>query len=121
MHRLLVSGVAVLAVLLAGCSTGSSAELKKGWDFMLAADYPAARDHYEGMLTEYPENPYVHLNLGVVYHQLGNLDLVRQHYEAAVTYGEDAAVSRVVEKGEVAPTVTTVADKGRENLKLLGG
>jgi Tfp pilus assembly protein PilF len=111
--------VTILALLLAGCATGTSPELKKGWEFMLAKDYPAARDVYESVLTEYPDNPYAHLNLGVVYQNLGNIDLARQHYEAAVAHGGSAEVSRVVQEGEVIATVTTVADKGRENLLTL--
>lgn len=119
MQGLWLRGVLVSSLLLAGCATGASKELEDGWKLMIDADYAGARDHYEGMLADYPENPYVHLNLGVAYHQLGNVDLARQHYEAAVQYGESAEVTRVVEKGEVAPTTTTVADKGRENLALL--
>ena len=111
--------VMIIALFLAGCSTGPSAELEDGWELMLARDYPGARDHYQGMLAKHPKNPYVHLNLGVAYHQIGNYELARQDYEVAIQYGEDAEVSRVVEQGEVAPIITSVADKGRENLEIL--
>ena len=119
MKRFWVPGALALS-LLAGCTFGGpSAELKKGWELMLIPDYPAARDHYEAMLVEHPENAYAHLNLGVAYHQLGDLDRAREHYQASVQYGEKAVVSQVVEQGAVEATTTTVADKGRQNLALL--
>lgn len=118
-------GAAIIAFLLAGCAgdPGSDAGvgLEQGWGLMLAKEYPAARDHYEGMLVEFPTNPYVHLNLGVAYQRLGNRDLARQHYEAAIAYGAEAEVTRVVKEGEVAPSVTTVADQARDNLLTLSG
>ena len=119
MRRFMARSVTIIALLLAGCASEGSTELKKGWEFLLANNYPAARDVYESMLIEYPENPYAHLNLGVVYQNLGNTDLARQHYEAAIAHGGDAEVTRVVQEGDVVSTVTTVADKGRENLQTL--
>jgi len=120
MQRFISRGIVVAMILLAGCASGASSGLKEGWDLMLAADYAGARDHYEQMLTKYPDNAYVHLNLGVAYHQLGNADLARQEYEAAIKYGQNAPVTRVAEGGSVDAATTTVADKARENLKLLG-
>lgn len=86
---------------------------------MLAKDYSAARDVYEGIIVEHPENPYAHLNLGVAYQYLGKSDLARQHYEAAIANGGNAEVTRVVEEGSVIERVSTVADKARENLLTL--
>jgi len=119
MRRFFARSVTIIALFLAGCATGAGADLKKGWELMLAKDYPAARDVYENMLAEYPDNPYAHLNLGVAYQNLGNTDLARRHYEAAIEFGGAAEVTRVVQKGEVISHVTTVADKGRENLQTL--
>jgi tetratricopeptide (TPR) repeat protein len=119
MQRFIARGVTVLALLLTGCASGPSAELEDGWEFMMAQNYPAARDQYKAILTEYPDNPYAHLNLGVAYQTLGEFDLARQHYEAAIANGGEAEISRVVLDGAVDAQVTTVADKGRENLQTL--
>lgn len=119
MQRFIARGVMVLALLLTGCASGPSAELEDGWEFMMAQNYPAARDQYKAILTEYPDNPYAHLNLGVAYQTLGEYDLARLHYEAAIANGGEAEISRVVLDGAVDEQVTTVADKGRENLQTL--
>jgi tetratricopeptide (TPR) repeat protein len=119
MQRGLLLGAAILALSLTGCATGAGRDLEEGWKFMLAKNYPAARDVYEGMLVEYPDNPYALLNLGVAHQYLGNIDLARQHYEAAIAHGGDAEVTRVVEEGSIIAHVTTVADKARENMATL--
>lgn len=109
-----------LALPLGACApSGADAELKEGWELMVAKDYPAARDHYEAMLTEYPDDPYAHLNLGVAYHQLGELDLAKRHYEAAIAEGGNAEISMVAEEGSVESRPDTVAEVARKNLDTI--
>ncbi len=119
MQKFLARCVTILALSLAGCATGASSELRDAWKLMLVEDYAGARDIYQGVLAEYPNNPYAHLNIGFAYQQLGKIALAREHYEAAIEHGGKAEVTRVVVEGEVVSKVTTVADKGQENLKTL--
>jgi tetratricopeptide (TPR) repeat protein len=119
MKALLAASLMVLAMSLAGCETGASKELKKGWKLILAKDYASARDQYEATLVKYPDNPYALLNLGFVSQQLGDYRSARKNYEAAIIHGGSAEVSRVVEGDNVTPRTTTVADKARENLQTL--
>jgi tetratricopeptide (TPR) repeat protein len=119
MQRFLACCVTILALSLTGCATGASTELRDAWKLMLEEDYAGARDIYQGVLAEYPTNPYAHLNIGFAYQQLGENALAREHYEAAIEHGGKAEVTRVVIEGEVVSKVTTVADKGRENLQTL--
>ena len=119
-QRLVAFGVTIVALVLAGCASGPSTDLAEGWELMLAEDYATARDHYEAMLVEYPENPYAHLNLGVAYQRLGETGPARRHYEAAVEHGGSAEVTRVAEEEGTAPRTTTVAELARQNLQSLG-
>lgn len=122
MRKLTRVGATVFALLIAACaSSGPNAELKEGWELMVARDYPAARDHFEAMLAGYPDNPYVHLNLGVAYHELGQTDLARRHYELAIAEGGTAEISTVSRQGNVEDQPSTVADLARTNLDRLGG
>lgn len=116
----IVPGALALALLLGSCApSGPHGELKEGWELMVAREYAAARDHYEALLAEYPDNPYAHLNLGVAYHQLGEIDLARRNYEAAIAHGGDAEISMVAEQGNVATRPDTVAEQARKNLDLI--
>ena len=58
----------VAGLVLAGCSTQDDA-LDDGWSMIAAQDYGAARAHYQSMLAENPNDPYVNLNLGVAYEE----------------------------------------------------
>lgn len=110
----LISGIA-----LSGCATAEREDLAEAWRYMLAEDYLGARDAYEIILLNDPQNPYAHLNLGFAYQQLGMYDAARPHYESAIEYGGSAEISQVVEEGELKSVASTVADKGRENLATL--
>ena len=121
MKRLITAGLLMTGLLLAGCASGTDLSLKEGWELMVAKEYPAARDHYEAMLEEKPGNPYAHLNLGVAYQHLGERELAREHYEAAIATGGSAEISMVAEQGAVNPQPSTVAEVARENLKSIEG
>ena len=120
MARQSILGVAALVALLGGCAvSGEHAELKEGWELMVANEYAAARDHYEALLVDYPGNPYALLNLGVAYEELGDTGLAREHYEAALANGANAEIAEVAEKGQVATKPTTVAAVAEQNLARL--
>ena len=120
MRSIVTPGIVALGLIFSGCApSGPHADLKEGWELMVAKDYDAARDHYEAMLAEYPGNPYAHLNLGVAYHQLGNPDLAREHYEVAIAEGGNAEISMISEEGNVGSRPTTVAEIARTNLDAL--
>lgn len=120
MTRAGILAFAALAVLLSSCvASEEHVELKRGWELMVANEYADARDHYEAMLVDYPENPYALLNLGVAYQELGDTDLAREHYEAALANGANAEIAEVAEKGQIAAKPTTVADLARQNLASL--
>jgi len=119
MQSIMVRGMAILALLVGGCATGADPAQEKAWEAMVAQDYPAARDRYEAILAENPDDPFAQLNLGVAYHNLGQYELARQHYQAAIDLGGDAQGTRVAAGGEVTTSATTVADKARENLATL--
>ncbi len=71
MRRLAVVGAMMSWLLLSGC-TGQSEALDDGWSMIVAEEYASARAHYQSMLAEDPNNPYVNLNLGVAFEELGD-------------------------------------------------
>lgn len=119
MRRFIALGVTMAALFVAGCASGPSAELRKGWELMVAEDYAAARDQYEAVLVEYPNNPYALLNLGVAYHRLGETERARANYQAAIEHGGNAEVTQVAEETGVDSRTSTVADLARQNLEAL--
>ena len=119
MRQFFSVGVVVVVLFLTGCANGPSSELKQGWELMVAEDYAAAREHYENLLKEHPDNPYALLNLGVAYQRLGDFDNARPNYEAAIEHGSNAQVTRVAETDGVQPRSTTIADLARQNLETL--
>lgn len=119
MRKFMLLGVTIAALTLAGCATGPSAGLAKGWKLMVSQKFPAAVDQYQKVLKKYPDNPYAHLNLGVAYQRLDKTDLARQQYQAAVKYGGSAQVTQVAQEKGVNARTTTVADLARQNLKTL--
>ena len=112
---------ATLLILLTACATNVTEreDLAEAWQQMLNEDYLGARDAYELILLDDPQNPYAHLNLGFAYQQLGIYEAARSHYETAIAVGGDATVTSVVEEGQVSAVATTVADRARENLATL--
>jgi tetratricopeptide (TPR) repeat protein len=106
-------------LLLSGC-TGQSEAMDDGWSMIVAEDYASARGHYQSMLAEDPNNPYVNLNLGIAYENLGDTEMAAKHYQVALAKGKDAGVGKVARDGDIATRETTVAKVAQENLAGLG-
>jgi tetratricopeptide (TPR) repeat protein len=106
-------------LLLSGCS-GQSEGLDDGWSMIVSGDYASARAHYQGMLAEDPNNPYVNLNLGVAFEETGDKEMAAKHYQVAVANGKDAEIQEVAQDENVAPRSTTVEKVAQENLASLG-
>lgn len=106
-------------LLLAGC-TGQGEALEDGWSMITAEDYASARAHYQSMLAEDPNNPYVNLNLGVAYEELGDNQMAAKHYQVAIANGTDTPIEEVAQDGNTAPRLTTVSKVAQENLAGLG-
>ena len=119
MRRHTVLGALVAGLLVAGCS-GQGNEADNGWSMMVAQDYAGARAHYESLLASNPNDPYVNLNLGVAYEELGDKAMAAKHYQVALANGKDSGVSEIAEDGSVAGRRTTVAKVAEENLAGLG-
>ena len=119
MRKFAIVGAMMAGLLLSGCS-GQGEGLDDGWSMIKAEDYAAARAHYQSMLAEDPNNPYVNLNLGVAYEELGDKEMAAKHYQVALANGKDAEIEEVAQDGNTAPRATTVAKVAEENLATLG-
>ena len=119
MRRLAVVSAVVAGLVLAGC-TGSNQGVDDGWSMIVAEDYDSSRAHYQSMLADDPNNPYVNLNLGVSFEETGNNEMAAKHYQVAVANGKNSLVTEVAQDGNAAPRRTTVAKIAEENLACLG-
>jgi tetratricopeptide (TPR) repeat protein len=115
----MIVGAMMTGLLLSGC-TGQGDAYDDGWSMIKSQDYAAARAHYQSMLAEDPNNPYVNLNLGVAYEELGDKELAAKHYQVALANGKDAEIEEVAQDGNSAPRSTTVSKVAEENLATLG-
>ena len=106
-------------LLLSGC-TGQGEGMDNGWSMIVAEDFASAQVQYQRIVTQEPNNPYAHLNLGVAYEELGDNEMAAKHYQVAVANGKDAEIQEVAQDGNVAPRETTVAKIAQENLAGLG-
>jgi Tfp pilus assembly protein PilF len=121
MRRFAILGALMAGLVLSGCSgqPGQGDALEQGWSMLSQQDYASARAHYQGMLAEDPNNPYVNLNLGVAYEETGDREMAAKHYQIAVANGEKALIQVVGQDGNVAPRETTVAKLAQANLANL--
>jgi tetratricopeptide (TPR) repeat protein len=120
MRRLAIVSAMAAGLLLAGCAGQQSTELNDGWSMIVAEEFTASRAHYQSLLADDPNNPYVNRNLGVSYEETGDNELAAKHYQVALANGKDSRVSEVAQDGNTAPRQTTVAQVATENLRCLG-
>jgi len=119
MRRAAIVGAMIAGLGLSGCASPNAGQ-DDGWNLIVAKDYQAARAYYQNKLAENPNDPYVNLNLGVTYEELGDNDLAVTHYQLAVANGKDAKIEEVSGDGVVLPRTSTVSMIARENLANLG-
>jgi len=118
-RRIAIIGAMIAGLALSGCASPNSSQ-DDGWKLIVAKDYQAAQAYYQNKLAEDPSDPYVNLNLGVTYEELGNTDLAVTHYQLAVANGKDAKIQEVTQDGNVMLRSTTVSEIAQENLATLG-
>jgi len=119
MRKLAIVSAMMAGLLMSGCA-GQGDGLDDGWRMITAQDYASARAHYQSMLAEDPNNPYVNLNLGVAYEELGDKAMAAKHYQVAIANGKDAEIQEVAQDGNAAGRATTVMKVAQENLSGLG-
>ena len=120
MRRLAVVGAMVTGLLLAGCTgpgSGQGEGFDDGWSMIVSEDFASSRAHYQSMLADDPNNPYVNLNLGVSFEETGDNEMAAKHYQVAVANGKESLIQEVAQDGNIAPRETTVAKIAQENLK----
>jgi tetratricopeptide (TPR) repeat protein len=72
------------AMLLVGCT-----EASPGYEDLAKGDYAAARDELAPLEAQSPHDPYLELNLGWAYQNLGRMDLAEPLYREAIADGQD--------------------------------
>lgn len=120
MRRVTIVGALMAGLMLSGCFDQSETR-GDGWSMIVAEDFSSAREHYQSLLADDPNNPYVNLNLGVAHEELGDTATAANHYRIAIANGEKAEINEVARDGDVGDRLTTVKIVATENLARLGG
>ncbi len=104
--RCMAPALLCVGVALSGCQSGPTASVTgddPGFQALGTGDYQKARDEFEPENAKTPHDPYLELDLGVAYQQLGRMDLAEALYRQAMADG-----------ATVRPDVTTFdRDKGK--------
>jgi len=99
-----ITSLLVLALAAAGCSktvgVDPSGQAYKALD---AHDYGAAREAFAAAYSKDPHDPFVELDLGAAYQNLGRMDLAEPFYRGVMTDG----------KGIKPATTTNPSDEGK--------
>ena len=121
--RALRCGVIAAILVLVGCGDDKpdpaevlKLDYRQGLDAMQAHDFAKAEHYLDEAAQLAPDDPYVALNLGVVYQNQGVLDKARAAYERAVKTGEGLRPARVTDPHY---SGRSVADLARDNLASL--
>lgn len=100
---------ATLSMTLAACATGGATDGvtvtadDAGYKALASGDYTFAQNEFQPEQAKNPNDPYLELDLGVAYQQLGRLDLAEALYRQAMANGKDV----------IPPYTTFERDKGK--------
>ena len=131
-RRAIVAAVAG-AFLLAGCATESGSDsagnqgnaeqalIEQGIAAYKAGDLAGAEASWAQVLQTQPNNPYAHLNLGVVKAVTNRKQEALAHYQTAAQYGGDAPIVQTINQsgGVAGSSSTTVAAVATDNASRL--
>jgi Flp pilus assembly protein TadD len=103
-------------LLLAGCGGDKpdpaqqlKLDYRIGFEALQQHDFAKAVQYLEDAATLEPGDPYVQLNLGVAYQNLGQLDKARAAYEQAAAAGKGVRPARVTDPHYAGRTVEELA------------
>lgn len=88
-----------------------------GYNFLMVKQYDAAKFYFEEALKIWPENPYAHLNLGVVYEAQGKQEDAVRAYKQVVALKPKDTVQESTDPAKIGVSLESLA---RDNLKRLG-
>jgi tetratricopeptide (TPR) repeat protein len=83
--------ILTIGLALAGCGTEGASVTPDdpGFKAMATGDYSSSQNEFQSALASKPHDPYLELDLGVAYQNMGRLDLAEALYRQAMTDGKD--------------------------------
>lgn len=93
------------AVLLIGACTENS----PGYEELAQGNYAAARDELAPLQAESPHDPYLELNLGWAYQNLGRMDLAEPLYRGALADGQNVLPAQTTNPAFQGKSVADIA------------
>jgi outer membrane protein OmpA-like peptidoglycan-associated protein len=102
----------LVGAALSGCQSGPTASVTAddpGYKALLNSDYSQARDSFEPRNAQTPNDPYLELDLGVAYQQLGRMDLAEALYRQAMANGKDVTPAFWTQDRDKGKTIADIA------------
>jgi Tfp pilus assembly protein PilF len=111
----------LLLLMLGACGNAVDKEAaqiayRQGFEALASHDYMKAEQYLREAERRFPDDPYVELDLGVVYQNLGQLDKARAAYERVLDTGKGVKPRQVTDPHSAG---RTLADIARENLAFM--
>jgi outer membrane protein OmpA-like peptidoglycan-associated protein len=107
-----VPALLLVGAALSGCQSGPGASVTAddaGYQALVNSDYSKARDSFEPRNSQTPNDPYLELDLGVAYQQLGRMDLAEALYRQAMTNGKDVTPAFYTQDRDKGKTIADIA------------
>jgi hypothetical protein len=92
------------AVMFSGCTQSNA-----GFEDLQTGNYVAARDELAPLQAESPHDPYLELDLGWAYQNLGRMDLAEPLYRGALTDGRNIVPAQTTNPDFQGKTIAEIA------------
>jgi hypothetical protein len=105
-----IAALMVIAVATAGCSESVGVDPNsQAYKALDAHDYAAARSAFASDYAKNPHDPFVELNLGAAYQNLGRMDLAEPFYRGVMADGKGIKPEATTNPSDAGKTLDQIA------------
>jgi len=107
----------VLLLSVAGCVASKDTQLvEQGFQNLKENNQPSAEANFKEALDVNSENPYALLNLGVVYHNTGRVEMAREMYQKVIARNGKETAGKATKDGTQGKLLVDLAKENLANL-----